>query len=198
MSAKLFFKKSATTRLMGQHNEDVGFLPVSALSDAIHSVFENIGESGHFDVNHGSMSGSIDVIERLRVRAKLTEADLGASTSHAYIERSGRLRLPYECALKFARAFCMQEPAGVLASLEASERDFSLRSTNPDNGYLIPLLNEFRASWAIVRQWCGLDAAIAVRKKRISDLERMVWDAVYVLQKTGHDLEADKLRRRLD
>lgn len=38
--------------------------------------------------------------------------------------------------------------------------DLSLRSTNPDNAYLIPLLNEFRASWAIVRQRCGFDAAI--------------------------------------
>jgi hypothetical protein len=195
---KAFLQEERDHETMGQHNEDVGFLPTSPLSDAIHSIFENIGESAHFDINHGSMSGSIDVIERLRVRAKLAEADLSPSSSHAYVERSGRLRLPYECALKFARAFCMQEPAGVLASLEASERDFSLRSTNPDNGYLIPLLNEFRASWAIVRQWCGLDAAIAIREKRISDLERLVWDAVYVLQKTGNDLEAAKLRRRLE
>jgi hypothetical protein len=120
---------------MRQHNEDVWFKPGSTLSDAIHDVFENLGDSGHFDINHGSMSDSIDVIERLRVRAKLTEADVGPSTSHTYIERSGRLRLPYECALKFVRAFCMQEPAGVLGSLEASERDFSLRSTNPDNTY---------------------------------------------------------------
>jgi hypothetical protein len=37
-----------------------------------------------------------------------------------------------------------------------------------------------------------------MREKRISDLERLVWDAVYVLQKTGHDLEAAKLRRRLE
>jgi hypothetical protein len=193
-----FLQEERDREAMSQHNEDIGFQPGSALSEAIHDVFENIGESGHFDINHGSMSGSIDVIERLRVRAKLTEADLGPSTSHAYIERSGRLRLPYECALKFARAFCMQEPAGVLANLEASERDFSLRSTNPDNAYLIPLLNEFRASWAIVRQWCGLDAAIAAREKRISDLEKLVWDAVYVLQKTGQDIEAAKLRRRLE
>ena len=193
-----FLKEERDREAMQQHNEDVGFQPGSAVPDAVHDVFENIGDSGHFDIKHGSMSGSIDVIERLRVRAKLTEAELSPATPYSYMERSGRLRLPYECALKFARAFCMQEPAGVLASLEASERDFSLRATSPDNAYLIPLLNEFRASWAIVRQWCGLDAAIAAREKRISDLERLVWDAVYVLQKTGHDLEAAKLRRKLE
>ena len=100
--------------------------------------------------------------------------------------------------MTFARAFCMQEPAGVLASIDAIERDLSLSATKPENAYQIPLLNRFRGSWAIVRQWCGQDAAIALREKRIKDLEKLLWDAVYVLQKAGQDLESAKLRRRLE
>jgi hypothetical protein len=86
----------------------------------------------------------------------------------------------------------------VLAGLKASERDFSVRSINPDNADLMPLPNEFRASWAIVRQSSDVDAAIAIREKRISDLERLVWDAVYVLQKAGHYQETAALRRKLE
>jgi hypothetical protein len=69
---KAFLQEERDREAMSQRNDDVGFQPGSALSEAIHDVFENIGDSGHFDINHGSMSGSIEVIERLRVRAKLS------------------------------------------------------------------------------------------------------------------------------
>lgn len=195
---KAYLQEERDRDAMTRHNHALGFESDSVVAEAIHDVFENIGDKGHFDFKHGSMSGSLDVIERLRVRAKLSEDELGPTTPHSYIERSGRLRLPYECALNFARAFCRQEPAGVLARIEAGERDYSLSVAKPDNAFLIPLLNDFRASCALVRQWCGLDAAIAAREQRISDLEKLVWDAVYILQKAGLDLEAGKLRRRLD
>jgi hypothetical protein len=63
--------------------------------------------------------------------------------------------------------------------------------------YLVPLLNEYQASWAIIRQWTGHDPAIAAREQYIQQLERLVWDAIYALQKAGFDSEADRLRRAL-
>jgi hypothetical protein len=59
----------------------------------------------------------------------------------------------------------------------------------------VPLLNEYRAAWALIRQWAGHDAAIAEREARIQQLERLVWDAVYTLQNRGFDDEAFRLRR---
>ncbi len=195
---KAYLQEERDREAMSLHNESVGFQQDSVLAEAVHDVFENIGDQGHFDVKHGSMSGPIEAIERLRVRAKLTEEELSAATPYSYIERSGRLRLPYERAVNFARAFAMQEPAGILAIIDSRERDYSLSASKSENAYQIPLLNRFRASWALVRQWCGQDAAIAAREQRISYLEKLLWDAVYVLQKSGHDLEAAKLRRRLE
>ncbi|HEV2645892.1 MAG TPA: hypothetical protein VGU46_05950 [Acidobacteriaceae bacterium] len=84
---KAFLQEERDQEVMAQHNEDVGFLPTSALSDAIHSVFENIGESAHFDIHHGSMSGVIDVIERLRVRAKLNPARYSADALYSMKSR---------------------------------------------------------------------------------------------------------------
>jgi hypothetical protein len=62
---------------------------------------------------------------------------------------------------------------------------------------MVGLLNEFRASWALIRQWAGHDAALGQRDAEIERLERLVWDAVYLLQKAGLDRESARLRRAL-
>ena len=68
----------------------------------------------------------------------------------------------------------------------------------PGEDYMTDLLNEYRAAWALLRQWAGHDAAVAAREAQIKDLERLVWDAVYALQKAGLDSEAARLRRALE
>ncbi len=64
--------------------------------------------------------------------------------------------------------------------------------------YIVSLLNDYRASWALIRQWTGHDVAIAMREAGIQKLERLVWDAVYALQKAGLDHEAARLQRVLE
>ena len=59
------------------------------------------------------------------------------------------------------------------------------------------LLTEYRASWALIRQWAGHDAAVAQREAEIQRLERLVFDAIYALQKAGLDREASRLRRAI-
>ena len=49
----------------------------------------------------------------------------------------------------------------------------------------------------LTRQWCGQDAAIVARETRIAELERLVLDAAYALQKAGLDREASKFCRAL-
>ena len=63
---------------------------------------------------------------------------------------------------------------------------------------MVSLLNEYRAAWALIRQWAGYDAAVAQREGQIQRLERLVWDAVYALQKAHLDSEAARLRRVLE
>lgn len=52
--------------------------------------------------------------------------------------------------------------------------------------------------WALIRQWAGHDAAVAQREAEIQKLERLVWDAIYSLQKAGLDSEAARLRRAIE
>jgi len=63
--------------------------------------------------------------------------------------------------------------------------------------YIIPLLNEYQAAWALILQWTGHDPAVAAREEHIRKLERLVWDAIYALQKAGLDSEAARLRRSI-
>jgi hypothetical protein len=63
---------------------------------------------------------------------------------------------------------------------------------------MIELLNKYRASWALLRQWAGYDAAVAQREEEIKKLERLVWDAIYALQKAGLNSEAARLRRAVE
>jgi hypothetical protein len=79
----------------------------------------------------------------------------------------------------------------------ATERKWTQEASQPGGDHLVSLLSEYRAAWALIRQWTGHDPAIAQREAQIQRLERLVWDAVYALQKAGLDREAARLRRAL-
>ncbi|MBU1208230.1 MAG: hypothetical protein KKH04_15085 [Proteobacteria bacterium] len=81
--------------------------------------------------------------------------------------------------------------------IESTEREWVQKASQPGGDYIVSLLNEYRASWAIIRQWTGYDAAIAQKEAQIQLLERLVLDAIYALQKAGLDDEANRLRRAL-
>jgi hypothetical protein len=95
-----------------------------------------------------------------------------------------------------AREFSAAEPAAVLVDVQATEREWETKAHHGED-YVVSLLNEYRASWALLRQWAGHDAAIAQREAEIQRLERLIWDAVYALQKAGLDNEAFRLRRAI-
>ena len=187
-----FMKEERHRESMRRHNSKVGFTASSPISEAVESVIDSVGDEVHF--NNGDLSGTRDQLERLRVRARLDGLRLD-DVPPSYVDRQRRLHLPFEIALELARAFCRVEPGTALTNIEATERNWSLTATRPNGEYIIPLLNHHRASWALIRQWCGQEAAIAARENRIAELERLVWDAVYVLQKAGLDGEANKLCR---
>ncbi len=52
----------------------------------------------------------------------------------------------------------------------------------------------FDEALEIAKKFC---AAVAAREEQIKKLERLVWDAIYALQKAGFDSEAARLRRVL-
>jgi hypothetical protein len=165
----------------------------SPVDNALSVVFESVGDDVSF--YRGTLSGDVDAFERVRTRAGV------AMTPHspvAYFDRAKTLHLPLDEAMELARKFCAAEPSTVLVKVEGTEREWAQEARRAGKEYMVGLLNEYRAAWALVREWAGADAAVAEREAQIVKLERLVWDAIYALQKAGLDSEAARLRRAVE
>jgi hypothetical protein len=190
---KAFLKEEASAEALREHNERLGYEENSPIANALYSVFESVGDDVSF--YRGILSGSPEAVDRVKTRAVM---DTSKWSPSAYIDRQGKLHLPFDEAFELARMFCAAEPAAVLIRAETTERDWAQQARRPGEEYIIPLLNQYRAPWALIRQWTGHDPAVAQREAEIERLERLVWDAVYVLQKAGLDKEAAKLRHVIE
>jgi len=191
---KTFLKEEADEGRLREHNDRAGYKRDSPVDNALHEVFESVGEK-EISYWRGVLCGPAEAIDRLRARAKI---EAGKHTPYAYTDRRGVVRLPFDEALDVARRFSAAEPATVLIAIEGTERKWAREAATPGEEHMAGLLNEFRASWALIRQWAGQDAAVAQREAEIQRLERLVWDAIYAMQKAGLDREASRLRRAIE
>lgn len=184
--------EEAEARIL-EENDRLGYSDRSPLANALSIVFSAAGEAG-VSFWRGFLTGAPDGLSRVRTRANFKPS---SRSPLAYVDRKGTGHVPFSEALQLAKAFCAAEPAPVLARVEATEREWSAESIRPGREYLVGLLNEYRAAWALIRQWAGHDPAVRHREVHIQRLERLVWDAVCTLQEAGLDDEANRLRRAI-
>lgn len=153
-------------------------------ADAVSEVFDFSGERGIY-VHQGVMSFEPDALERIADRAGVAVP----THPHGYTDRQGTGHLPWECALELAMQFARAEPRTVLDPIEAYEIELSEAVRSEHSPYMIRALNEQRASWALIRQWAGLDEAIAIREDRIKKLERALSDVRWSLVLPNPDVQ---------
>ena len=189
---RAFLRDEVATARLREHNEKVGYEKGSPIADALMDVFESTGEQVQLD--QGTLHGRPDAMDRIRARAKA----VAGTSLVAFVDRHGELQAPFDEALDLGRKFCAAEPATVLTGIEATERKWAAEAGRAGGDYLVGLLNESRPAWALIRQWAGHDSALAQRDERIQRLERLVWDAVYALQKASLNDEAARLRRAIE
>jgi hypothetical protein len=190
---KAYFRDEEKSRQLQADNERHEYREDSPLANVLYAVFESLGEKD-LCFYRGCLSGRAEALDRVKERASFSPEH---DSEHAYVDRFGTMHIPYAEALELAKAICISEPNTVLVNIESREREWAQKVSQPGNEYILSLLNEFRASWAIIRQWAGYDAAISQKEAQIQRLERLVLDAVYALQKAGIDDEANRLRRAL-
>jgi hypothetical protein len=165
--------------------------PDHPLDTAVSIVIDATGEPSVY-AHKGVLHFERDALERIAARAAVEVPAHPAG----YRDRHGQERLPWTCALELAEAFARSEPSTVLDPIEAEEREMALRVREPAGSYLLPLLTEYRAAWAIVRQWASHDAAIALREKRIAELETLLTQTMWDLRRPVADYE--HIARRIE
>jgi hypothetical protein len=190
---KAFLREESDAKRLREHNSEIGFEFESPLDKAVHQVFDSLGDDIEYD--RGVLWATPETLERVKQRADVPSMP---TSPFAYTSRFGKVHCPFDYALELARKFCASEPSTVLVGVESTEREWARQATRPGEEYIVPLLNDYRASWALLRQWSGHDAAVAQREAEIQRPERLVWDAVYALQKAGLDSEAARLRRGIE
>jgi hypothetical protein len=189
---RAFLKEEDSEIHLREESGRNGYRKDSPVDKAMYQVFESVGDKLNY--YNGILSGTPEALARVAARSG---TDPNRHSQRGYTNRGGELRLPFGEAVELARAFCAAEPATVLAGVEGTEREWAEKARRPGEEYMVGLLNEYRAAWALIRQWAGHDAAVAQRDAAIQRMERLVWDAIYALQEAGLDSEAARLRRAI-
>ena len=166
---KAVLREEMDRQRIDEYNDKRGYSLKSPITNALTEVFESVGEGVTF--LGGCLRGKGDAIDRLKTRISLKTCQ---HSPYSYVDRQGMLFLPFDEALEIAKKLCAVEPQVVLAKIEASERDWVQTAHTPGEEYIEPLLNEYQAAWAIIRQWAGHDPAVAAREEQIKKLERLV------------------------
>jgi hypothetical protein len=102
----------------------------------------------------------LDVAKRILMRSDL-DWDPSALDSLAFVDRHGKLHLPFQVALKLAQAFAASEPDTVLFYLNAEEKRWEEECRKKEEPIsTVDLVQKWRAAWTLARQW----AKSAVRR----------------------------------
>ena len=146
---RAFLKEEENETRLKEENERNGYRNDSPSIDrAMYEVFESVADGVNY--YRGTLSGEPEAIARVKARAG---ADPNKQSPFGYVDRGGKLRLPFGDAVDLAGALCGAEPSTVLIKVEGTERDWGQEARTPSEGYMIGLLNEYRAAWALIRQW---------------------------------------------
>jgi hypothetical protein len=177
---RAFLKEDDNERRLKEESHRGGYRKESPVDHALYVVYESVGDAVSY--YNGVLSCEPESIARVRTRAG---KDPNQHAAYGYVDRGGKLHLPFGDAVDLARAFCAAEPSTVLAQVEGTEREWAHQARIPGEEHMVGLLNEYRAAWALIRQWAGHDAALAQRDAEIQRVERLVWDAIKPFRRPG-------------
>lgn len=133
----------------------------------------------------GELTGDPDAVRRIAERAN-HELSLGP---HGFVDRHGSMHFAFQEALDLAKALAAAEPGTVLTHVELDERELEVRVKEPDGAYLLSMLEEHRAEWAIIRQWAGVDQQLRQLHDEIDRLRKLIQRITWDLRQPGADPE---------
>jgi hypothetical protein len=163
------------------------------LTEAVGDVLDSTGEGLSVYGNNGILSGQPDALERIAARAMTALPE----SAYSFVDRFGVLHVAFDVALELARKFAAAEPSTVLLHVETQERKYEAEARELGNAYLVPLLEKWRANWALCRQWAGFDEGLAQRDAEIKFLRDVINRTIWDLRTAGQDDLAKTVERRM-
>lgn len=144
------------------------------------------------DVFHGELQGPPDALDRVAGRANF---DWPSGTS-AYTDRYGTRHIPWPTVLELVQRFAVAEPRSVLQRIDIQERRYEVEAAEAGRAYLLPILEKYRAGWALVRQWAGFDQDRRRLGEEIKRLRQVIDRAVWDLRRS--DVDPARVAARLE
>jgi hypothetical protein len=122
--------------------------PRDPVEEAVEEVFASTGEDIY--TSEGIFRAAPDALERVTHRAKLEMKLHPVAFKH-----EDSVLAPFADALQLAVAFAAAEPRTVIDHLDLKQRRWEMEMKEPGRAYLGSLVNQWRAGWALARQWVG-------------------------------------------
>jgi hypothetical protein len=190
---RAFLRDEEKARVFNAHVERTAPPEKNPIHDAMNTVFESTGDAVSYW--NGALTGEQEALERVANRAQAAIPD----SPYVFVDRFGTTHLPFEIAVALAQAFAAAEPESVLLAVDTQQRKYETEAREPGSAFLVPLVNEWRASWALVRQWAGHDQALAAKDAETKRLRELIERAAWDLRRDGADPErvANKMLRAL-
>jgi hypothetical protein len=150
----------------------------------------------------------IEDISALSLLCGIPEADL--TSAPTAFEEGGRFIVPFETAVRVAKALARNHPEAVLRAVEREERGFEeeqlewrQRGSPPKGKQFDDWDEALRRSFEMRRQWIGeqanaLDAELSAARSEIQRMRELVESAAQMLKANGHTTSAARLQRSLN
>jgi hypothetical protein len=163
----------------------------SAIDSAMDTVLKATGEATGTWIGWGEPTSRL---QRLWSRAGLE----GVPWSHELAYKEGDYAmLPWDEVLRFCLAFCVREPALVLAVVEQRRLEYEAQARMPGERIYYSFLRAHGPGDALVHQWCGGEQERDLIRKEDQRLRTVINLATNLLRKAGDEKGAQRVERAL-
>jgi len=150
--------------------------PDDPVTQAVDTVLRATGEELFFhdgERGAGHLEISVEAARRVLMRTGL-EWEPVELDPLGFIDRTGKLHLPFRTSLKLAQAFAAAEPDSVNISVMSEEFRWEEDCRREYRGTTVDLVNKWRAGWALAKKWTKAAAKDHEVQLSLDELRRRV------------------------
>ncbi|MGE0598982.1 MAG: hypothetical protein AB7J35_04045 [Dehalococcoidia bacterium] len=165
--------------------------------ETLQIIFESSGETDINVHSGGRVTGGRAAMERFAARAGMAPP-FESIDGTAFLDRHGEYHMSLIGGEKLARAFALAEPDAVTLWVETHEAELLAQGYGPGDRFWHDYLRKQRPSYALARQWAGIETELNRLNKEIERLHNILEMAISDLRAAGLPSNANRLQRIVD